>query len=156
MTGRKNHALQVPPHCPIQSPGKSPKALHGTMRGTCSARFFCPDDERLAKFEIIDEWSKNTKFEINILILPFPPILTHHWKLCSKYLLTWNKMAFCNYYWISHEMKNFCRRDRFIKFAFLSNTFKTPNLIIFTPQQIITEKCWIMYNFCLQSSCITG
>ena len=29
-------------HCPMQSLGKSPKALHGTMGGTCSARFFRP------------------------------------------------------------------------------------------------------------------
>ena len=72
--------------------------------------------------------------------MPFPPILTHHWKLLiglMQYIFVdLEQNCICKYYWISHEIKNFCRRERFRKFAFLSNTFKTPNLIIFTPQQI--------------------
>ena len=36
-TGQKNRALQVPPVVPCKALGKSPKALHGTTGGTCSA-----------------------------------------------------------------------------------------------------------------------
>ena len=42
MTGRKNRALQVPPVVPYKALEKFPKALYGTMLGTCSARFLRP------------------------------------------------------------------------------------------------------------------
>ena len=40
MTERKNRALQVPPVVPYKALGTFSKALYGTTRGTCSARFF--------------------------------------------------------------------------------------------------------------------
>ena len=42
MTGRKNRALQVPPLAPYKALENFTKALYGTTRGTCSARFFRP------------------------------------------------------------------------------------------------------------------
>ena len=42
MTGRKNRALQVPPVAPYKALENFFKALYGTRRGTCSARFFRP------------------------------------------------------------------------------------------------------------------
>ena len=42
MTGRKNRALQVPPVVPYKALENFSKALYGTTRGTCSARFFRP------------------------------------------------------------------------------------------------------------------
>ena len=42
MTGWKIRALQVPLVAPYKALGKFPKALYGTMGGTCSARFFLP------------------------------------------------------------------------------------------------------------------
>ena len=40
MTGRKNRVLQVPPIAPYKALENFSKVLHGTTRGTCSARFF--------------------------------------------------------------------------------------------------------------------
>ena len=40
VTGQKNRALQVPPVVPYKALGSFSKALYGTTRGTCSARFF--------------------------------------------------------------------------------------------------------------------
>ena len=42
MTGRKNRALQVPPVVPYKALENFSKALYGTTRGTCTARFFRP------------------------------------------------------------------------------------------------------------------
>ena len=42
ITGRKNRALQVPPVVPYKALENFSKALYGTTRGTCSARFFRP------------------------------------------------------------------------------------------------------------------
>ena len=42
MTGRKNRALEVPPVTPYKALENFSKALYGTTRGTCSARFFRP------------------------------------------------------------------------------------------------------------------
>ena len=42
MTGRKNRALQVPYVVPYKTLENFSKALYGTTRGTCSARFFRP------------------------------------------------------------------------------------------------------------------
>ena len=39
MTGRKNRELQVPSVVPYKALENFPKALYGTMGGTCSARF---------------------------------------------------------------------------------------------------------------------
>ena len=42
MTGRKHRALEVPPVAPYKALENFSKALYGTTRGTCSARFFRP------------------------------------------------------------------------------------------------------------------
>ena len=42
MTGRKNHALQVPLVVPYKALEKFSKALYGTTGGTCRTRFFRP------------------------------------------------------------------------------------------------------------------
>ena len=42
MTGRKTHALLVPPVVPYKASENFSKALYGTTGGTYSARFFRP------------------------------------------------------------------------------------------------------------------
>ena len=42
MKRRKNRALQVPPVVPYKALGNFSRALYGTTKGTCSARFFRP------------------------------------------------------------------------------------------------------------------
>ena len=78
MTGRESRVLQVPPVVPYKALGKFPKALYGTMGGTCSipkvlyratggtcSAFFRPIMTHLSGK--LSEWFNDS--EVNLMVL---------------------------------------------------------------------------------------
>ena len=82
MTGRKSSALQVPYLVPYKALGNFSKALYGTTRGTCSARFFRPvmvarviKNTRRKPFEF--KWPKCVLTENKQALVTYNKLLTN-------------------------------------------------------------------------------
>ena len=82
MTGRKNHALQVPTVVPYKASGKFLNSLYGTTGGTCSTRFFPFCHERSC---CSVDFSFKMALQIFFKVFMTQKIISAHLRGLSKY-----------------------------------------------------------------------